>query len=634
MLKINNQKYHLFKNTLNLRSSSHHGFVFTIPLMLAIGIIILAALITISQVIVALGGPLVPQLITDMPTFFDYDGVTGDMILDGEGNPQTNERIDLYWILFMISFLVLIAVGIASVLVLMLESIKWVTPGTAWQILRKVILFIPFFAVFPFLWDIFAMLIENFSLFLLDPFNSGVDPAARTAALWNSMGGTIPAGAFNPEEWAAAFVDPGAFAQGVMKDVFLGLFKGFAVMFMTAMMFVISTIRIMLTMVFAMSIPLVLTLGMIPIFRKLKDMVTTNLVGLSMAPVFSALVLTTGLAYLDSTTLPAMQDWFASLAVGFLAVFVPVMLAPMLGNLTTQVGQMMSTAIMASSVVGAVAGQGALGGIQNAANQMSGAATTMAGAGMAGAAGVAGANALGGLGRGPISSGQMGLAGSNSGGGITSNGSPNAIAQPMAFGGNTVKQNPMSFGEKFKTYAKAGLAGGSAGLAAGGVQAATQAMHIPQVGRPIAGDILHAGNAKGAEIGQTGVVNHSLNFMDSHLKLLEPSEYTPVVEKTVIPQTGQNAPILMNPGTMINEMDYVSAGHNIMENHSLQQEYLDMQHNQIKGFDRFNPNVQAKADTRLLEQLHEHPGSVGKMFESMKGVDRQNYNSATIKGFK
>jgi len=589
--------------------------------MLAIGIIILAALITISQVVVALGGSLVPQLITDMPTFFDYDGVTGDMILDGEGNPQTNERIDLYWILFMISFLVLIAVGIVSVLVLMLESIKWIQPGTAWQILRKVILFVPFFAVFPFLWDIFAMLIENFSLFLLDPFNSGVDPAARTAALWNSMGGTIPAGAFNPEEWAAAFVDPGAFAQGVMKDVFLGLFKGFAVMFMTAMMFVISTIRMMLTMVFAMSIPLVLTLGMIPIFRKLQDMITTNLVGLSMAPIFSALVLTTGLAYLDSTTLPAMQDWFASLAVGFLAVFVPVMLAPMLGNLTTQVGQMMSTAIMASSVVGAVAGQGALGGIQNAANQMSGAATTMAGAGMVGSAGAAGANVLGGLGRGPISSGQMGLAGSNSNsdGGITSNGSSHASAQPMAFGGNTVEQNPMSFGEKFKTYAKAGLAGGTAGLAAGGVQAATQAMHIPQIGRPIAGNILETGNAKGAEIGQTGVVNHNLNFMDSHLKSLEPSGYTQVIEKTVIPQTGQTAPILMNPGIIVNEMEYVSTGHNIMENPSLQKEYLDMQHNQIKGFERFNPNVQAKADAKLLEQLHEHPSSAGKMFESMKG---------------
>ena len=80
------------------------GFIFTIPLMLGIGLIIFTALIGISQVFVAVGGPLVPQLITDMPTFYDYDDdVTDEMILDGDGNPQTNERVDLYWLLVQIS---------------------------------------------------------------------------------------------------------------------------------------------------------------------------------------------------------------------------------------------------------------------------------------------------------------------------------------------------------------------------------------------------------------------------------------------------------------------------------------------------------------------------------------------------
>jgi hypothetical protein len=161
------------------------------------------------------------------------------------------------------------------------------------------------------------------------------------------MGSIVPVDIFDLDAWASAFTDPGASAQGMMKDVFLALFKGFAVMFMTAMMFIISTIRVLLTMIIAMSIPLLLTLSLIPMFRSVKDMLVKNLIGLSIAPIFSALVLTTGLAYLDSTTLPAMQDWFASLAVGFLAVFFPVMLAPMLGNIVTQVGQMMSTAIMA-----------------------------------------------------------------------------------------------------------------------------------------------------------------------------------------------------------------------------------------------------------------------------------------------
>ena len=74
------------------------------------------------------------------------------------------------------------------------------------------------------------------------------------------------------------------------------------------------------------------------------------------------------------TEMPAMQDWFASLSIGFLTIFFPVMLASILGQITTQVAQMVITAITTGNIVGAVAGQDALGGIQNASNQMLGAA--------------------------------------------------------------------------------------------------------------------------------------------------------------------------------------------------------------------------------------------------------------------
>ena len=67
---------------INFRSS-HEGFVFSIPLMIGIAFIIFAALIGISQGFVEVGGLLVPQLITDMPTFFDYDDTTGDIIQQG-----------------------------------------------------------------------------------------------------------------------------------------------------------------------------------------------------------------------------------------------------------------------------------------------------------------------------------------------------------------------------------------------------------------------------------------------------------------------------------------------------------------------------------------------------------------------
>ena len=525
--------------------------------MIGIAFIIFAALIGISQGFVEVGGLLVPELITDMPTFFDYDETTGDMILDGSGNPAPNERIDLYWLLVSISVVILVAVATIAVLGYIFETVRWIHPGTALGIIKKIILFLIVFLVFPFVWDIYAIIIENFSLFLLNPFGSSVDPADRTLALWRAMGSVIPVDIFDLDAWSSAFVDPGAFAQGMMKDVFLALFKGFAVMFMTAMMFIISTIRILLTIIIAMSIPLLLTLSLIPMFRSVKDMLVKNLIGLSIAPVFSALVLTTGLAYLDSTTLPAMQDWFASLAVGFLAVFFPVMLAPMLGNIVTQVGQLMSTAIMAGSIVGGMVGQGALGGV---AKSLGGGVNTAAAMGAMGATG-AGLSGLTGRGgssgiKPPISSQELGMAGMNN-----SSAGKMSSTTPTAFGNNslentspgTIEQTPLSFGEKLKTGMKGGLYGGLGGLGAGSLAAAGHALHADRLVRPMVHDIQGAGLGKAFEAGQISVANHSLQDIDSHMRSLEPVNYTPIIENTVIPETQQMAPIVMNPGEMVKE---------------------------------------------------------------------------------
>jgi len=599
--------------------------------MIGIAFIIFAALIGISQGFVEVGGLLVPELITDMPTFFDYDETTGEMILDGSGNPAPNERIDLYWLLVSISVVILVAVATIAVLGYIFETVRWIHPGTALGIIKKIILFLIVFLVFPFVWDIYAIIIENFSLFLLDPFDSGVDPADRTLALWRAMGSVVPVDIFDLDAWSSAFVDPGAFAQGMMKDVFLALFKGFAVMFMTAMMFIISTIRILLTIIIAMSIPLLLTLSLIPMFRSVKDMLVKNLIGLSIAPLFSALVLTTGLAYLDSTTLPAMQDWFASLAVGFLAVFFPVMLAPMLGNIVTQVGQMMSTAIMAGSIVGGMVGQGALGGV---AKSLGGGANTAAAMGVmgAGAAGAAGLSGLGNASSGikpPISSQELGMAGMNN-----SSAGRMSSSTPTAFGSNslektpgTIEQTPMSFGEKFKTGMKGGLYGGLGGLGAGSLAAAGHALHADRLVRPMVHDIQGAGLGKAFEAGQISVANHSLQDIDSHMRSLEPTNYTPIIEKIIVPETQQVAPIVMNPGEIVNEMDYVGTGRDIMENLGLQQQYLEMQQRNIPQFAQMQPNVQASMNERVIEQLHQHPGSAGKMFEKYQNMHTKHIDN-------
>ena len=604
--------------------------------MLALGLIIFTAVIVLTQLVVAIGGPLIPQLITEMPRFFDYDGITGDIILDVDGNPASNERTELYFGLFLFSFIILIIIGILSILVLMLEQIKWVNPGTAWILLRKVILLIPFFAIFPFLWDLWAITIESTSMELLEFNSGGIDAATRTATLWQSMGGIIPPGAFDPAEWAAAFVDPGAFAQGIMKDIFLALFKGFAVMFMTAMAFIISTIRIMLTMVFAMSIPLVLVLGLIPLFRKLKDLVVNNLVGLSLAPIFSALILTTGMAYLDSTPLPGMQDWFAALAVGFLTVFAPVILAPILGTLTTQVGQMMSTAIMGAAIIGGSAGQGALSGMSNASNQMSGAAANMAMMG-----GSAGAGAIAGRG---MSSGQIGTftsGAAHSMGNSDGDGGFGTAGQPMAFGsapaaqqagmgempgggGSPIQLTPMSFGEKFKAYGKAGIFGAGSGMAAGAVQSGANVVGMRNMANPIVHDLQNAGVQKGIQIGQNATANHSVNDIRNSMTAMEPS-INIQTGNAVMPGNMPNATQISDFDGSLNSIPDVSRGTDLIDSPQQQQEFLNVSRNNVRNFENLQPEIQNQVDQRILEQIQQHPASAGKIVDTTK-MKRENQN--------
>ena len=492
------------------------------------------------------------------------------------------------------------------------------------------ILFIPFFAVFPFLWDLWAITIESTSMALIDFNSGGVDAATRTANLWNSMGGIIPPGAFDPAEWTNAFVDPGAFAQGIMKDVILALFKGFVVMFMTAMAFIISTIRIMLTMVFAMSISLILVLGLIPLFRKLKDLVVNNLVGLSLAPIFSALILTTGMAYLDSAVLPGMQDWFASLAVGFLAVFAPVILAPILGTLTTQVGQMMSTAIMGAAIIGGTAGSGALSGMSNASNQMSNAAMGMAGA--EGAMGASKMGALGGGNGGGLTSGQIGTFTS----GAATSMSSNVGNQPMAFGGapqpqqagiagnNPIQQTPLSFGEKFKAYGKAGLYGAGSGVAAGAVQSAGHMMHADKMVRPIVNDIQGVGTQKGIEIGQHATANHSVNDISNSMTAMEPN-INIQTEAAVMPGNIPNATHVSDFGGTLNNVENVSRGGDMLDSPQQQQEFLDVARNNVRNFENLKPEIQNQVDQRILEQMREHPASAGQIVDASKKNGFQNF---------
>ena len=415
------------------------GFLFTMPLMLGMGVIVLAAMIAVSQIFVTVGGPAVPDLLADMPTLFDYaDGGRTPEGIPLAGPP--GELASSHPSLAMYGLMVQVAFGLFAVL-LMLAGASWffeelsvVRPGTAQAMVARMAVLAPLYLALPLVWDTAALLIESSSLYLMDPF--GGDPHGRTARLWCMMGsaactvdGTtvdpldaFAAGAFDRESalsldtWSGVLQSPLA-GEGFAVNVLLALFKGFAVMFMTAMMFVLSAVRVLLTEVIVVSFPLVTAIGLVPWINtsRISELFQQNLVGLSVAPLMSAVVLSVGMSAIDSQEMPPLRAWFQMLSVGFLAVFFPVMLSPMLGNLSSKVGEMVSASMKSAASAGSAGLQGmargasqASAGIASAAGVPSASLAAMPlGERVRAYAGAGAAGLLGGLGSGAVSSANL-----------------------------------------------------------------------------------------------------------------------------------------------------------------------------------------------------------------------------------
>jgi len=413
------------------------------------------AMIAVSQVIIYTGGPLVPELLSDMPKFYEYDGTTGEQLRDSNGSPLQNEKIRLYFLLAQAAGILFIIIGLGAVFVWYVEDYGMARRGAAFGIFSKIILYGIILYIIPYVWDVAAMGIEQVSLYLMNPFGDS-PPSERTAEMWQNMGGVIPSDAFDIIKWGQALSSPGEIGQALLVNVFMALFKGMAVMFMTVMMFILSVIRIELTMVLIIAMPIILAFKLIPKFSDVSDMLIKNLVGLMIAPIFSGLVLGVGFAYIDAEQMPALQNWFAQLSIGFLVVFFPVMLAPMLGFLSTQVGQMMSTAMQGATQMGTGAISGMMGGISNASQGMSNMAGSAVGAAVGGAAGSAAGN-------------------------IATSAATNSLTSGMA--PNISKM------DKFKTFAKAGLMGAVGGAAGGMASAVGQQVRAPGIGKEVSSSI-------------------------------------------------------------------------------------------------------------------------------------------------
>jgi len=297
------------------------------------------------------------RLITDMPVF-EYDVINGE--------ETGNENFELYMLLRNISFYIFLAAMFVAGVSFMLEHVNLVPPETAINIISKSVFYIIFFFIFPALWDLSATMVEESSLWILNP-EDPQNPIQKVEFIFSKLG-AIETPEVSFDSIVAGIGDPVGVFEGFFLNVFLAAFKAIALIIFIFLVFIIGTIRMVFTAVLIIGLPVILTLSLIPWFYGITKKLLEALTGLLIAPIIAAIVIVAGSAYLGTIETSAeleqgaIQQWFSALSVMALAVFIPVMLVPMLGSLVSTMTTLTTGAVSSGAMLTGMAGMGGVRG--------------------------------------------------------------------------------------------------------------------------------------------------------------------------------------------------------------------------------------------------------------------------------
>ncbi len=281
-----------------------------------------------------------------------------------------NANITLYSFFRDTSFYILaMAITLAGIS-LMLEEFNLLSRGSASIIISKSVVIVILLFIFPIIWDNVAYAIEEFSKYILSPEDpSMVNEKVRD--LWANISAINMPSIPDPFE----LLDPSKLPERIFVDVFMSVFKSMIALMLMVSLYIVGTIRIVLTAVLAIGLPIILMLSLIPFLRRISDTLLNTLIGLSIAPILSSLTVAAGNSYLASSSLDELQLWIASVAIASLAVYFPTLLAPVLGSLVTSLSAWVTGAGISSILLasGSVAGaaKGVLTGVSTISSGLS-----------------------------------------------------------------------------------------------------------------------------------------------------------------------------------------------------------------------------------------------------------------------
>lgn len=321
----------------------------------------MAAIIATIALVLFVNGILIPEAgnwfldaLVKMPKF-EYTFQNGE---------QGNENFQLYVQLRGVAFLIIAIALTYTAVILMGEEFEVYRKGEAFSTLARGLLFIVVIFTFPAIWDLLAGGIEGLAKYVINPNNPN-NPQQKVSELMQYIGGIVPPN-IDWDDILQFLTDPNSAMQTIFRDVFMAVFKAVLAALLMVLMFLIGTVRIVLTGILAIALPLILALSLVPYFRHVMDRLKNVLVGLLIAPVLSGLTVSAGLALIHSTNFSPLQQWFAAVAIAFLAIFMPTITAPIVGSLVTSMSAMATGAVLAGAYFGGSAVMGAVRGAYTA----------------------------------------------------------------------------------------------------------------------------------------------------------------------------------------------------------------------------------------------------------------------------
>ena len=293
--------------------------------------------------------------------------------LNYQGFTQPNQRLEMYWMFaypaLAISF---IFIMFASAAYYFEKGFSIFQRGTSMKIIKTSVLGMVVIILLPEFWDIYAIEMKKFSMYLIDPF--GEDPKLLTKQLWCKMGCAVNIDdMLNLNDIGNIILNNPGSGQDLLSKVLLPVFKIVPTTMITIAFFVIAKIRALFIIIIIITIPIWIVCMNIPTLKKISNDMITNMIGASIAPIFSALTLSVGMGYVNSTEYGSLEEWITVLGIAIFASVWPIILAPKLSIIASQTTSIVqtavqSTAMFASNVSGAVS-RSTSGGIQSGNNK-------------------------------------------------------------------------------------------------------------------------------------------------------------------------------------------------------------------------------------------------------------------------